>query len=68
MFLSIFSFSCTAILHCFLLDEETGGNDKNTPESLRSFLDANDSHNVKGSASKKDDEDKKDDDKPNDVA
>jgi len=25
LFLSIFSFSCTAILHCFLLDEETGG-------------------------------------------
>jgi hypothetical protein len=45
LFLSIFSFSCTAILHCFLLDEETGGSDKNTPESLKSFLDANDSKN-----------------------
>ncbi|MFN7881091.1 MAG: hypothetical protein ACK5NI_01215 [bacterium] len=25
LFLSIFSFSCTSILHCFLLDEDTGG-------------------------------------------
>jgi nitrogen fixation-related uncharacterized protein len=38
LFLSIFSFSCTAILHCFLLDEETGGA-QTTPDSLKSFLD-----------------------------
>jgi len=25
LFLSIFSFSCTTIMHCFLLDEDTGG-------------------------------------------
>ena len=56
LFLSIFSFSCTAILHCFLLDEETGGNDKNTPDSLKSFLDLNDSHNAR--AEKKQDKEK----------
>lgn len=38
LFLSIFSFSSTAIMHCFLLDEETGGS-KQTPEYLKSFLD-----------------------------
>lgn len=38
LFLSIFSFSCTAILHCFILDEDTGGS-KHTPNSLQSFLD-----------------------------
>jgi len=38
LFLSIFSFSCTAILHCFILDEDTGGS-KHTPDSLQSFLD-----------------------------
>lgn len=41
LFLSIFSFSCTAILHCFILDEDTGGS-TNTPESLKNFLDYND--------------------------
>jgi hypothetical protein len=25
-------------MHCFLLDEETNGDGKNTPESLKSFL------------------------------
>lgn len=46
LFLSIFSFSCTAILHCFLMDEDTGGS-ANTPDSLRSFLDYNDEQNTK---------------------
>lgn len=46
LFLSIFSFSCTAILHCFLLDEDTGGS-QNTPESLKPFLDYNDEQNSK---------------------
>ena len=45
LFLSIFSFSCTAILHCFLLDEETGGA-QTTPESLKPFLDYNDKENA----------------------
>jgi hypothetical protein len=46
LFLSIFSFSCTAILHCFIMDEDFGGS-ANTPDSLRSFLDYNDSENAK---------------------
>lgn len=37
-FLSIFSFSSTAIMHCFLLSEEVG-NGRDVPESLKSFLD-----------------------------
>ena len=41
MFLSVFSFACTAILHCFILDEDTGGSDL-TPKSLQPFLDMND--------------------------
>lgn len=41
MFLSVFSFSGTAILHCFLLDEDTGGGDL-TPKSLQGFLELND--------------------------
>jgi len=58
LFLSIFSFSCTAILHCFLMDEDTGGS-ANTPDSLRSFLDYNDEANAKATASKKEAEDDK---------
>ena len=38
MFLSIFSFSATAILHCFILDEDTGGQSGMTPKSLEPFL------------------------------
>lgn len=37
MFISIFSFSATAILHCFILDEETEGS-RSTPASLVEFL------------------------------
>ena len=51
LFLSIFTFSCTAILHCFLMDEDTGGS-ANTPDSLRSFLDANDEQNSKNTSKK----------------
>ena len=46
LFLSIFSFSCTAILHCFLLDEDTGGSQV-TPNSLKGFLDYTDKQNAK---------------------
>jgi len=41
MFLSVFTFSASAIVHCFLLDEETGGS-KDTPTYLQSFLDYHD--------------------------
>jgi len=46
LFLSVFSFSCTAILHSFILDEDTGGS-KHTPNSLKSFLDYNDDKEAK---------------------
>ena len=46
LFLSIFSFSCTAILHCFLLDEDTGGSAVTT-NSLKGFLDYTDRQNAK---------------------
>ena len=50
LFLSIFSFSCTAILHCFLLDEDTGGSAM-TPDSLKGFLTYNDEQNAKAGKS-----------------
>lgn len=50
LFLSIFSFSCTAILHCFLLDEDTGGSSC-TPNSLKGFLDYTDKQNAKAASS-----------------
>uniref|UniRef100_A0A7S3CL18 Choline transporter-like protein n=1 Tax=Strombidium rassoulzadegani TaxID=1082188 RepID=A0A7S3CL18_9SPIT len=46
LFLSVFSFSCTAILHSFILDEDTGGS-VSSPESLKPFLDYNDEQNKK---------------------
>lgn len=52
MFLSIFSFACTAILHCFILDEDTGGSEM-TPESLQGFLDMNDARAEKEGRFKK---------------
>jgi solute carrier family 44 (choline transporter-like protein), member 2/4/5 len=58
LFLSIFSFACTAILHCFLADEDTGGS-ANTPDSLRAFLDFNDEANAKAATSKKEAETEK---------
>jgi hypothetical protein len=46
IFLSIFSFSSTAILHCFILDSElctkNGKANIHTPESLKSFIEVND--------------------------
>lgn len=46
VFLSIFSFSSTAILHCFILDSELaqkGGKvNFHTPKSLQTFIDRND--------------------------
>ena len=45
LFLSVFSFSCTAILHSFLLDEDTGGS-LHSPKSLEPFLTYNDERNA----------------------
>lgn len=69
-FLSIFSFSCTAILHCFIMADDAGGNVP-SPESLEPFLKHNDELNAKkdgGSApAKKTDDAKPDDAKKNDI-
>jgi len=43
IFLSVYSFASTAILHCFLLDEEIKGG--HTPASLKDFIEVNDSMN-----------------------
>lgn len=52
MFLSIFSFASTAILHCFILSEDTG-NGVNCPNALKSFLDENDTRAEKAGTYKK---------------
>jgi hypothetical protein len=41
LFLTIFDFAASSILHCFIMDEDFGGS-QNTPESLKDFLDRND--------------------------
>lgn len=41
LFLSIFSFSSTAILHCFIMAEDSHGCEVPSPKGLQSFLDAN---------------------------
>jgi len=46
LFLSIFSFSSTAILHAFIADRDTGGG-TNTPQALLKFVDWNASQNAK---------------------
>ncbi len=45
IFLSIYSFAATTILHCFILDEEVKGN--HAPKSLMSFIERNNQHNEK---------------------
>lgn len=71
-FLSIFSFSCTAILHCFIMADDSGSNVP-SPESLEPFLKHNDEQNAAkgggGSSDKKPDEAPKTDEaaKGNDV-
>lgn len=49
MFLSIFSFASTAILHCFILSDDVG-NGVDCPEDLKPFLTANEDHNRKQEA------------------
>ena len=48
IFLSVFSFSSTTILHCFIIDEEIKGSF--APASLKSFIDRNDALNAKRAA------------------
>jgi len=43
VFLAVFSQAASTILHCFLIDEELGGNRQ--PESLKEFLQVNDKIN-----------------------
>jgi len=52
IFLSIFSFSSTAILHCFIMNEDIGGSDI-TPDSLQGFLTMNEARKAKDEAFKK---------------
>lgn len=70
LFLSIFSFSCTAILHCFIMAEDAGCNVE-SPASLKSFLDENDkkkeSPKETEMTDKKDDAAKDGDEKPNEM-
>jgi hypothetical protein len=51
IFLSLFSFSSTTILHCFILDSELqekgGKNGGHTPQSLQPFIDKNNEINAK---------------------
>jgi len=56
LFLSIFSFSCTTILHCFIMAEDSPGCQVVSPKGLQAFLDSQDGNNAKPSpkASKKD--------------
>lgn len=56
LFLSVFSFSCTAILHCFLLCEDQGQNAQ-MPESLQPFLDLNDEQKANAAIKRKEPED-----------
>jgi len=39
LFLSIFSFSCTAILHCFIMAEDSPDCAAVSPKGLQAFLD-----------------------------
>ena len=55
VFLSVFSFSATTILQCFLIDQElsakAGRSAQHTPDSLKEFLEINDAAAAKnGSA------------------
>lgn len=57
IFLSLFSFSSTTILHCFILDselaEKSGGKSStHTPESLQPFIEKNEKYNAKMAAKK----------------
>lgn len=53
LFLSIFSFSCTAILHCFISDEDSGEDHGRTPKSLQPFIDHIDEKNKNSNSAKK---------------
>merc|ERR1719379_1054151 len=46
LYLGIFDFSAMAILQCFLVNHETGGN-RNTPESLKPFIESLEDDEVK---------------------
>jgi hypothetical protein len=50
IFLSVYSFSSTTILHCFILSEDTGSKDH--PQCLNAFLEENDKQNAKNNKGK----------------
>lgn len=45
VFLSVYSFASTAILHCFILSEDIGSREH--PECLNAFIKTNDENNEK---------------------
>ncbi len=51
VFISVFSFSATTILHCFIVDSElstqNGRSNAHTPQSLRPFLEKNEQMMIK---------------------
>jgi hypothetical protein len=53
IFISLFSFSATAILHCFIIDSElstqNGRSNQHTPQSLQPFLAKNEQMMMKQS-------------------
>jgi len=56
LFLSVFSFSCTALLHCFIMSEDQGIN-ANTPKSLEPFLELSDKQKANSKAKTKEQHD-----------
>jgi hypothetical protein len=70
IFLSVFSFAATTILHCYIVDEEVKGS--HAPPSLRAFIDRNEEVNAKSkkvSSNEKGKDEPKGDEKPaNNVA
>ncbi len=51
VFISLFSFSATTILHCFIVDSElstqAGRSNAHTPQSLQPFLEKNEQMMIK---------------------
>ena len=46
IFIGIWDYASLAILHCFILDNDTQGDKAKTPESLQPFLEENDKRNA----------------------
>lgn len=66
VFLSVYSFASTAILHCFILSEDIGS--KEHPACLNEFIKVNDEHNEKRNKKGKGAKENKDEEKKEPVA